>query len=138
MAATAPRGTESSRPRRRLPLAPAMAGLVESDGTIAIDRAAESLGLAKGELALTLGLAREAVYKTARARGARTQGRVRELLEIVDRVTPWAGGRSQALAWYRSAPIAAFGDRTAEALVKSGKASALRDYLDHLALGGFA
>ena len=42
------------------------------------------------------------------------------------------------MAWYRAQPISAFGDRTAEALVKSGQAAAVRDYLDHLAMGGFA
>ena len=52
--------------------------------------------------------------------------------------TAWSGGQTQAMAWYRSQPIAALDGRTAEALVKTGKAGAVRDYLDHLALGGFA
>ena len=52
------------------------------------------------------------------------------MVEILTRVSGWAGGRAQALAWYRGEPIPAFGDRTAEQLVKSGKAGALRDYLD--------
>jgi hypothetical protein len=42
------------------------------------------------------------------------------------------------MAWYRAQPIPAFGGRTAEALVKEGKAAAVRDYLDHVAVGGFA
>ena len=42
------------------------------------------------------------------------------------------------MAWYRAEPIAAFGDRTAESLVKEGKAGAVRDWLDNVALGGFA
>ena len=42
------------------------------------------------------------------------------------------------MAWYRAQPIPAFGGRTAEALVKDGKAGDLRDYLDHLAMGVFA
>jgi hypothetical protein len=63
--------------------------------------------------------------------------RLRDMNEIVSRVSEWAGGKQQALAWYR-APIAAFGGRTAESLVKSGKAAVLRDYLDHIAMGGFA
>jgi hypothetical protein len=46
--------------------------------------------------------------------------------------------KEQAMAWYRAQPIPAFGGRTAEALVKEGKASAVRDYLDHVAVGGFA
>jgi hypothetical protein len=60
------------------------------------------------------------------------------MAEIIERVSGWAGGERQAFAWYRSQPIPAFGDRTAESLVKEGKAAAVRDYLDHLALGGFA
>jgi hypothetical protein len=35
-------------------------------------------------------------------------------------------------------PSPAFGGRTAEALVKTGDATALRDYVDHLATGGYA
>ena len=42
------------------------------------------------------------------------------------------------MAWYRAQPIAAFGDRTAESLVKEGKAAAVRDYLDYMAQGNFA
>lgn len=115
-----------------------LADCIGADGQVVVERAADSVGLAKGELALSLGLAPEAVYKSARASAPRTQARLRELLEIIDRVTPWAGGRPQAVAWYRAQPLAAFGDRTAESLVKSGDAAALRDYLDHLAMGGFA
>ena len=69
---------------------------------------------------------------------AARQARVTELIEIIARLEAWAGGRPQALAWYRGQPIAALDGRTAEALVKSGKAGLVRDYLDHLALGGFA
>jgi len=58
--------------------------------------------------------------------------------EIINRMSDWAGGKVRARTWYRSQPIAAFGGRTAESLVKSGQASALRDYLDHIATGGFA
>jgi len=71
-------------------------------------------------------------------RPAKTQNREREMLEIVSRISGWAGGKEQAMAWYRSEPIPAFGGRTAEALLKTGKASAVRDYLDHIAVGGFA
>ena len=80
----------------------------------------------------------EALYKAARAHAAKTQSRVREMLEIVGRVAAWAGGKEQAMAWYRAEPLPAFGGRTAEFLVKDGKAEAVRDYLDHVALGGFA
>jgi hypothetical protein len=57
---------------------------------------------------------------------------------IVSRVSAWAGGEAQAIRWYRTQPIPAFGGRTAESLVDSGEVSALRDYLDHLSMGGYA
>ena len=60
------------------------------------------------------------------------------MIEIVRRVTLWAGGEPQAIAWYRAEPLPAFGGRTAESLVKVGMAAAVRDYLDQIATGGFA
>jgi antitoxin Xre/MbcA/ParS-like protein len=115
-----------------------VARLIDPAGLIALDRVADTLGLSKVQLAQTVGLNREAFYKASRRRAPKTQARVREMLEIVSRVSEWAGGKEQALAWYRAQPIAAFGGRTAESLVKSGKATAVRDYLDHMAMGGFA
>jgi hypothetical protein len=103
-----------------------------------VQRVAESFGMSKCQLAQTVGLGRETFHKAARAKATKAQTRLREMLEIVGRVSAWAGSKDQAVAWYRAQPIAAFGDRTAEALVKSGQAAAVRDYLDHLALGGFA
>jgi hypothetical protein len=94
--------------------------------------------MSKAQLAETAGLSIDTLYRTNRAASAKTQARLREMLEIVDRVSDWAGGKDQAMAWYRAEPIAEFGGRTAESLVKDGKATAVRDYLDHVALGGFA
>lgn len=111
---------------------------IDRSGLIAIDRVLRLLGVSKLQLAQTAGLKPETLYKKTRLRADKTQSRMREMLEIVGRVSLWAGGENQALAWYRAQPIAAFGGRTAEALVKSGQASRLRDYLDHIAMGGFA
>lgn len=111
---------------------------MDSTGRISVDRVADSFGMSKTQLAETVGLARESLYKAARVGTLKTQARVREMLEIISRVSEWAGGKEQAMAWYRAQPIPAFGGRTAEALVKDGKAGAVRDYLDHLAVGGFA
>jgi hypothetical protein len=61
-----------------------------------------------------------------------------EATKIIKRVTPWAGSADQASAWYRSQPIPAFGNRTAEAIVRAGKAKIVHAYLDSIALGGFA
>ena len=119
-------------------VAPLLSGFIGPAGHVEIALVADSFGMSKSQLAETIGLSPEALYKAARAQAAKTQSRVREMLEIVGRVSAWAGGKEQAMAWYRAQPIGAFGDRTAEALVKSGQAGALRDYLDHIAMGGFA
>jgi hypothetical protein len=118
--------------------APLISTFIDEGGHVAVQRVAESFGMSKGQLAQTIGLGRETFHKAARANAAKAQYRIREMLEIISRVSAWAGGTAQAMAWYRAQPLAAFGGRTAEALVKSGQATAVRDYLDHLALGGFA
>src|ERR1700694_5462655 len=118
--------------------APLIAAFIDPVGTIAVDRVAKSFGISKVQLAETVGLKGEALYKPSRIRAPKTQSRVREMLEIISLISEWAGGKDQAMAWYRAQRIPAFGGRTAEALVKSGKATAVRDYLDHIAMGGFA
>lgn len=117
---------------------PLVATLMNQQGLVTVDKVAATFGMSKGQLAETIGLNREALYKLARLEAPKTQSRLKEMLEIISRVSDWAGGKDQAMAWYRAQPIAAFGGRTAEALIKDGQAGALRDYLDHIALGGFA
>lgn len=109
-----------------------------SDNRVALNRLMKALRMSKADIAETIGVARETLQRAARADAPKTQTRLREMLEIVNRVSGWAGGQMQAMAWYRSEPIPAFGGRTAESLVKEGKAAAVRDYLDGVALGGFA
>lgn len=111
---------------------------IAKGGKLPVAAVAQSLGMSKAQLAETAGLSVETLYRTSRAGSAKTQARLREMLEIVDRVSDWAGGKDQAMAWYRAEPLPEFGGRTAESLVKDGKATAVRDYLDHVALGGFA
>lgn len=115
-----------------------VATFLDSRGHISVERVAKRFGMSKVQLAETIGLKPETVYRAARLEAPKTQTRATEMLEIVGRIADWAGGEKQAMAWYRAEPIAAFGGRTAESLVKEGKASAVRDYLDHVATGGFA
>lgn len=114
------------------------ARFMDKRGVVDIERVADAFRMTKSQLAETVGLGVAAVSKADRRTAPRTQTRVTEVLEIISRVRDWAGGEAQAMAWYRSQPIPALDGRTPEALVKSGKAGAVRDYLDHLALGGFA
>lgn len=117
---------------------PLVLSYMDRSGKIAVERVATGFGMSKSQLAETAGLSRETLYRSERSLGAKTQSRLREMLEIISRVSDWAGGKEQAMAWYRAQPLPAFGGRTPEALVKDGKAAAVRDYLDHMALGGFA
>ncbi len=111
---------------------------IAEGGQLDLDGVTRALHLSKAQLAETAGLGRDTFQKTARATAPKTQARLREMLEIIARVDAWAGGRMQALAWYRAQPIPALDGRTAEALVKSGQAALVRDYLDQIAVGGFA
>jgi hypothetical protein len=115
-----------------------VAKYADKGGTIDATRLASGLTMSMSQLAQTAGLAATTLGKRDRSKGRRAQGRLREMLEILDRIDDWAGGETLALAWYRSQPIPALNGRTAEALVQSGEAAAVRRYLDHLALGGFA
>lgn len=124
------------------PAVVARAGFVTSfmteTGVVDVDRVAGVFHMSKGQLAQTAGLGLASVSKASRRVAPKAQTRVTEMLEVISRVRDWAGGEAQAMAWYRSQPIPALDGRTAEALVKAGQAHAVRDYLDHVALGGFA
>lgn len=107
-------------------------------GVIDVARLASGFFINRSELARSTGLPATTLSKKDRSKGAKAQARLREMLEVLERIEDWAGGETQALSWYRSQPIPALNGRTAEALVQSGEAAAVRSYLDHLALGGYA
>jgi len=67
-----------------------------------------------------------------------TQARLLEFTEIINRILPWCGSVPQAFAWYRSEPIPAFGDQTAEELVRGGRSEHVKNYLAAIAIGGYA
>lgn len=112
--------------------------VVAADGFIATDRLTGELRITKIELANAAGLSREAVSKSARLKAPSTQSRLRDVVEIINRVLPWAGSVQQAFAWYRAQPIPSFGDQTAEDLVKEGRAEAVKRHLSRIAVGGYA
>lgn len=110
----------------------------DAAGHVSVAEVAQRFGMSKSQLAETIGLAPETLYRPARTLAPKSQARATEMLEILGRIVAWAGGEKQAMAWYRAEPLPAFGGRTAESLVKEGRAAAVRDYLDHVATGGFA
>jgi hypothetical protein len=112
--------------------------VMDPDGFIATERLTDTLRINKTQLATAFGLSRDAVSKSARWRARATQTRLRDVAEIINRVLPWTGSVPQAFAWYRAQPLPSFGDRTAEDLVKEGRAEAVKAYLSRLAAGGYA
>lgn len=115
-----------------------LSDVMSETGLVDADRLSAEFRVTKTELALAAGLGREAISKTARLRSRATQSRLRDVAEIINRVLPWAGSVPQAFAWYRAQPLPSFGDRTAEDLVKEGRAEAVRTYLGRIAVGGYA
>ncbi len=103
-----------------------------------LDSLAATLHLTRQELADVSGLSRDAVSKTARRNAPTTVARLRDLAEILNRASLWAGSVQQAYAWYRAQPLPSFGDQTAEDLVKEGRAEAVKAYLSRIAVGGYA
>jgi uncharacterized protein (DUF2384 family) len=112
--------------------------VIDADGQVVTDRLAGVLHISKAELAAATGLSRDAVSKRARAASRATQTRLRDTTEIINRVTRWSGSVGRAFAWFRSEPLPSFGDKTAEDLVKEGRAQAVKDYLARIAEGGYA
>ena len=108
------------------------------NGHVDVDAVTAEFNVTKAALAQSLGFAEETLQRAARASAQKTQQRLREMLEILTRVAPWAGGMPQAMGWYRGQGIPALGDQTAEALVKNDQASVVRAYLDAIATGAFA
>jgi len=115
-----------------------LSDVMTADGFVAANQLTASLRVTKKELARAFGLSLDAVSKASRLRTRATQSRLRDIVEIINRVLPWAGSVPQAFAWYRSQPLPSFGDRTAEDLVKEGHAEAVKSHLGRIAAGGYA
>jgi hypothetical protein len=107
-------------------------------GQVQPDRLSSSLGTTRQQLAIAAGLSRDSISKTARLAAPATQARLRDVVEIISRIQAWAGSPAIAFAWYRAHPIPAFGDLTAEDLVRQGRAEAVKAHLTRMAAGGFA
>ena len=90
------------------------------------------------EIAMTVGLGKDALQRRARINSDKTQRRLRELVEVINKVEPRFGSELMAYAWYRSEPLAGFDGQTAMQLVQQGQAQQVLEYLDALDAGVFA
>lgn len=108
------------------------------DGLFAPRKIAEVFRTTSEEIARTAGLGRDAVQRRDRLRSDRTQRRLREMVEIVNKVEPRFGSALIAYAWYRSEPLPGFSGRTAMQLVREGRADDVLEFIDAVDAGVYA
>ncbi|MCF7779102.1 DUF2384 domain-containing protein [Sulfitobacter sp. M220] len=90
------------------------------------------------EIAMTVGLGKDALQRRARISSDKTQRRLRELVEVINKVEPRFGSELMAYAWYRSEPLPGFDGQTAMQLVQQEQAQQVLEYLDAVDAGVFA
>ncbi len=112
-------------------------GLVQysDNGLFAPRKIAEAFRTTSEEVARTAGLGRDAVQRKDRIRSDKTQRRLREMVEVINKVEPRFGSQLMAYAWYRSEPLPGFSGQTAMQLVRSGRADDVLDYVDAVDAG---
>ena len=99
---------------------------------------ADALRTTRSEIAGTLGLGKDAFSRASRVRARKTQTRLRQMLEILNRVEAATGSLLAAYAWFRAEPLPGFGGATPDQLVREGKADRVHAYLDRIMAGGYA
>ncbi len=107
---------------------------VSAQGVFAPRLMAQSLRTTIDEIAQTTGLGRDALMRANRVGNPKTQKRLREMIEIVTRVSPRFGSDLLAYAWYRSTPLPGYAV-TPMQLVRDGHADQVHLYLDRLDAG---
>ena len=99
---------------------------------------ARALRTTKSEIAGTLGLGKDAFSRASRVRARKTQVRLRQMLEILNRVEAATGSALAAYAWFRAEPLPGFGGATANQLLREGRADRVHAHLDRIMAGGHA
>ena len=99
---------------------------------------ADALRTTKSEIAGTLGLGKDAFTRASRVRARKTQVRLRQMLEILNRVEAVTGSPIAAYAWFRAEPLPGFGGATPDRLMREGRGDQVHAYLDRVMAGGYA
>lgn len=105
------------------------------NGIFAPRKIAQAFRTTSEEVARTAGLGKDAVQRKDRVQSDKTQRRLREMVEIVNKVEPRFGSALMAYAWYRSEPLPGFSGQTAMQLVRNGRADEVLDYIDAIDAG---
>ncbi len=105
------------------------------DGLFAPQLIARALRTSSADIARSVGLGRDALQRRQRVRSDKTQRRLREMVELLNKVEPRFGSPLLAYAWYRSEPLPGFSGQTAMQLTTDGRASDVLDYIDAVDAG---
>jgi Protein of unknown function (DUF2384) len=111
---------------------------LSDDGFFAPQKIARQLKTTSEDVAHSAGLGRDAVQRRERVRSDKTQRRLREMVEVLNKVEPRFGSMLMAYAWYRSEPLSGFSGQTAMQLVLSGQADHVLEYIDAVDAGVYA
>jgi hypothetical protein len=104
-------------------------------GFFAPRKIADAFRTTSEEVARTAGLGKDAVQRKERVRSDKTQRRLRQMVEIINKTEPRFGSALMAYAWYRSEPLPGFSGQTAMQLVRSGRSEEVLDYVDAVDAG---
>lgn len=99
---------------------------------------ADALQTTSGDVAWVIGLGKDAIQRKDRVVSNKTQQRLRELVEVINKLEPRFGSPTMAYAWYRSEPLPGFSGQTAMQLLREGRANEVLDYIDAVDAGVFA
>ena len=104
-------------------------------GLFAPGKIATILRTTSEDVARTVGLGKDAIQRKDRIASDKTQRRLREMVEVLNKVEPRFGSALMAYAWYRSEPLTGFSGQTAMQLVKGGRVNDVLDYVDAVDAG---
>lgn len=108
---------------------------ITGNGQFDLQKLAAVLRTSPEEVAMATGLDEDALQNRTKIQSERVQCRLREMIEVLNRVEQGAGSPLMAYAWYRSVPLPGFDGRTAMQLVQEGDAEQVLDYLDAVDAG---
>ncbi len=112
--------------------------VIDADGFVSPKKLAYQFHTTIKDIATISGLSIDSVTKKNRSQALSSQKRLKEIVLILNRITPWCGSIHQAYAWFRSESLPSFGGLTAEELVKDGMADKVMHYLARTSQGGYA
>lgn len=108
------------------------------DGSVDREMLAQLLHATEAELVASIVRSSESGSRGSRLDSQDARLRLNLLVEILERVTPWAGNPRSAHEWYCSQPLSGFSGLTARELLICGRMSALHAHLDRIDAGGYA